>query len=204
LDNNSKKSNIKRATTEFLQKRKTFGRQAKLLNKKFSIKSENEYFLDDVKSFHNSLNQENFKHKINKRKKILVVDDNQFINDSIKLLMDKIIKEYYLDIEVIQASDGIDMIKFIVEDQKDGNLIECVFTDEYMEYINGSDAIKIIRDMEKTNKIKKILIFSISSGEDNHESNIIIGSGADNILGKPVSKNAIINCLKQFNIISNY
>lgn len=50
----------------------------------------------------------------NKSKKILVVDDNQFINDSVKFIIDSIIKEMNLDFEVIQCNDGIDMIKLIV------------------------------------------------------------------------------------------
>lgn len=137
----------------------------------------------------------------NNKNKILIIDDNDFINDSVKQIMEKIIVEYKLDLEVIQGSDGVDMLKLIIEDQKEGNLIKCVFTDEYMEYINGSEAIRIIRGLERDNKIKKNIIFSISSGEDNENCNMILKSGADDVLGKPVSKSVIINCLKKFKVI---
>lgn len=138
---------------------------------------------------------------VEKKKKILLVDDNQFITDSIKLLMNRVIREYKLDLEIIECSDGIDMIKLIVDDQTKGNLILSIFTDENMEYINGSVAIKIIRDLEKKNKIKRIKIYSVSSHEDRDSAYMILNAGADTILGKPVSKFLIINCFKEMNLL---
>jgi len=168
-------------------------------NKNFSILNDDNN-LD--KSFNSSLIKLSvLKSPRNNRNKILIVDDNDFINNSVKQVMEKIIAEFKLDLDVIQASDGIDMIKLIVEDQRDGNLIKCVFTDEYMEYINGSEAIRIIRSLEKENKIKINIIFSISSGEDNDHRNMILNTGADDVLGKPVSKSVIVNSLKNFKII---
>lgn len=134
------------------------------------------------------------------KKKILIVDDNQFINDSIKYVIDSIIKERNMDFEVIQCCDGIDMIKLVVEDQRDGCLIKCVLTDENMEYINGSEAIKILRNLEKNKKIKNLKLFSVSSEEDTNTLNMIKNIGTDHIISKPVSKITIINCFEDHNI----
>lgn len=131
----------------------------------------------------------------------MIVDDNEFINNSIKSILDVIIKEHKLDFEVIQGSDGVDMLKSIMEDQKEGNLIQCIFTDENMEYMNGSDAIRIIRDWEKGNKIKRIKIFSVSGQEDIETCKFILGSGADNVFGKPISKSIMVNCFKDIKIL---
>ncbi len=134
-------------------------------------------------------------------KKIVIIDDNKFINDSIKNLIDSIIREFHLDFKVIQGWDGVDLLKAVVEDQKHGNLIECVFTDENMEYMNGSCAIRIIKEWEKNNKIKQLKLFSISGQEDIQSSKAILASGAYKVLGKPVSKSLLINCFRDMKLI---
>jgi len=138
---------------------------------------------------------------LKKSKKIIIVDDNKFINDSIKRLIESIIYEFNLDIEVIQVSDGVDLLIAVVKDQEEGNLVECVFTDENMEYMNGSYAIRIMRDWEKSKKVKNLKLFSITGQEDIQSSKAILASGADLVLGKPVSKIMLINCLKDINLI---
>jgi len=70
-----------------------------------------------------------------------------------------------------------------------------------MEYINGSEAIKMLRNLEKNNKIKHIKIISISSQEDNASVKMILDAGADLVLGKPISKNLIKNSLTNMKII---
>lgn len=130
----------------------------------------------------------------------MIVEDNQFINDSLKKLLEKVIKESGKNFEVIQMTDGIDMVKQIIDDQSNGNLIKCILTDENMEYINGSEATRIIRALEKRNKIKHIKILSISSQEDNATVKMLLESGADLVLGKPISKNLISNSLTDLKI----
>ena len=108
-------------------------------------------------------------------------------------MIENSLEEERKNFEVIQCSDGIDLIKLVVEDQNHGNLIKCVFTDENMEYINGSEAIKILRILEKKNKIKTLKIFSITCHEDVDSVKMITESGADLVLSKPISKTILIN-----------
>lgn len=136
-----------------------------------------------------------------KKPKIVVVDDNHFINNSVKNLLEKVLRETDSEYEIIQQTDGIELVNSIIEDQTNGNLIKCVFTDENMEYINGSEAIKILRNLEGKSKIKNVKIFSISCQEDILSVNLMIDSGADRVLGKPLSKNSLIILLKEMKII---
>ena len=129
------------------------------------------------------------------------MDDNQFINDSLKNLIQKVVTENNKDFQIIQLPDGIDMIKCIIDDQAHGNMIKCIFTDENMEYINGSEAIKILRNFEIKNKTKHIKIISISCQENNSSVKLIIDSGADLVLGKPISKQIIFNSLKDLKVL---
>lgn len=119
--------------------------------------------------------------------KILIVDDNKTIRKSyINILQSfSIILTNY---DLIEYEDGIDLIKGIVEDQHQSNLIKAVFTDENMEYINGSEAIKILRELERNSKIKRCLYFSITAFEDDQNKQKILDSGADLILSKPASR----------------
>ena len=115
--------------------------------------------------------------------------------------MEKVLRENDSEYEIIQLTDGIELIKSIIDDQSNGNLIKCVFTDENMEYINGSEAIKILRLLEGKSKVKNVKIFSISCHEDNISVKIMKDSGADRVLTKPLSKNSLAIMMKEMKLI---
>ena len=79
---------------------------------------------------------------------ILVVDDNKFIRDALKNQILKSLNTNGVKGEIIGCSNGIDIIQQIISDQKYGNRIKCVFTDECMEYMNGSEAVTKLKDKE--------------------------------------------------------
>ena len=136
-----------------------------------------------------------------KKEKILIVDDNYYNNEATKNILRKILKEAGSEIEIITGSDGADIIHQIILDQSKGNEIRCIITDENMEYINGSEAIRIIRNLERKNKIKFVNIISVTGNEGSEFSNEIVEAGADLVLGKPLKRLLIQKTLKQFNII---
>jgi len=59
------------------------------------------------------------------------------------------------------------------------NKIKCILTDENMEYINGSEAVQILRNLEKKKKIKAITIASVSAFEDEIIKSCLIKAGVD-------------------------
>ena len=73
--------------------------------------------------------------------------------------------------------------------------IKCVFADENMNFLNGSDAVKIIRKMEENNKIPYYHLVSVSGLEDNQSRTLLQNSGFDNIIPKPCSYSEIIKIL---------
>ena len=138
--------------------------------------------------------------EIDSKPKILIVDDNKTIRKSyINLLNNfpKIVNKY----DLVELEDGIDIIKAIVDDQHCGNLIKAVFTDENNIYINGSEAIKILRDLQLTSKIKNCLYFSITAFEDEESLSKIIKSGVDLILSKPASKKQIVEVIERYLLV---
>ena len=70
-----------------------------------------------------------------------------------------------------------------------------------MEYLNGSEAIKIIRDLERRLKIKFVNIISVTGNEDSQNTNEIKKAGAQLVLSKPVSKTVIASALKELGIL---
>ena len=60
-----------------------------------------------------------------------------------------------------------------------------------MEFINGSEAVRILRKLENFKKIQKYPIISITAFDDPETRNRIKNSGVDSILSKPCTKNEI-------------
>jgi CheY-like chemotaxis protein len=131
--------------------------------------------------------------KINYRK-ILIVDDEELMNKSIKKLLENIIYEKKLEISIIQCNDGIDLIKEVIDDQKNGNLIDLIITDENMEYINGTQALNILIDLELSNKVKIPYVISSTTEILNIETMKLLK--IEKNLPKPITKNSLINVLK--------
>lgn len=103
----------------------------------------------------------------------------------------KILKEIlaYNNMEyiIIEALDGLDIIKIVLAYEKNYHLVKCVITDENMDYFNGSDAIAFIRKFEKINKKPRTKIISLTSHENIMLVNHIKASGADKVLSKPLT-----------------
>lgn len=124
--------------------------------------------------------------------KILVVDDNKFIRESLKNSLFSYFIEYKKDmsLEIIEANDGIDMLKIIIEDQV-LNSIKFVFTDENMDFVNGSEAVSFLKTLEKANKIKKNTYILVSSMDDQDTNKLFLKNGFDYVFTKPLPKSKL-------------
>ena len=121
---------------------------------------------------------------------IVVVDDNKLIRESTVNLVKKVFSTLNIvNFKVIEGSDGIDLLN-IVRADKD-NKIKYIFTDENMEYLNGSEAVKLIRKFEESKKIHRYNIISITAFDDEGTRSNILKSGINSILSKPCCKSDI-------------
>ena len=71
-----------------------------------------------------------------------------------------------------------------------------------MEFMKGSEAVRIIRKMEKDNKINKFHIVSLTAFEDDYYKNFILDSGVNSIIPKPCSKSDLTKILNNYSKIS--
>jgi signal transduction histidine kinase/CheY-like chemotaxis protein len=128
---------------------------------------------------------------------IVIVDDNAMLLSSLNnVIMKVLVSNNINNIKIFSGSDGIDLLKIIIDDQKGPNIIKCVFVDEFMEFMNGTEAIKIIREYEKLNKIRPLFITKVSAMHFEQNSD-----GTNVTLEKPVRDKQIQNVLKLAGII---
>ena len=148
-----------------------------------------------IKNIKNNNEKDLEKKIIENKMKILIVDDHIFIRESLRNIIYKFLNQINkLDkFEVIEGRDGVDILNYVINDQINKNLIKCIITDENMEYINGSEAIEILRKLEKLKKIKHLPIASITAFEDEFSKKKIKNAGADIIFSKPCSEKILKN-----------
>lgn len=152
-------------------------------NKKRSVKN-----LEKINSFENPT-----------MRKILVVDDVITINDSITKLLKNIIIENNMKTEVIQCLDGVDLLSEVIKDQKLGNLIDLIIADENMDFLNGTEAVEILRKIERKKQIK--IPYIVSSTTDEGVKEKLNSLKVTKILPKPINKNSFVNVLKDLKMI---
>lgn len=145
-----------------------------------------------------SENLNNSNNELIEKRIILLADDNHIINESHKRLLKSLCTHKNLDYEIITCYDGMDILK-IVCDEKFFDFIDLIITDENMEFINGSEAIKIIRIIEERKKSSKRMIVSLTCQEEPSILEHIKDSGADIILSKPLTKQKLINIFEVMN-----
>ena len=102
-----------------------------------------------------------------------------------------------MDFLIIQCFDGIDLLKEIINDQKNGNLIDLIIADENMEFMNGTQALSILRDLELQSKVK--LPYIISSTTDILCEKKIKSLNIQKILPKPINKDSLVNVIEEIN-----
>lgn len=132
---------------------------------------------------------------------IMIADDNEIIKNSNKKIILEILSENRLDYDIIIGNDGYDIVKMAMLYEKKYHLIKCIFTDENMDYMPGSEAIAFLRKFEKIKKLKNTKVILCSCHEDRTILNNTIKAGADDVLSLPISKNVLKLIFSKFGII---
>ncbi len=120
---------------------------------------------------------------IDKKVKILVVDDS----DIIRRTLAKFFEEYV--VEVISCLDGLEGIQKALQHTPD-----LIFLDLIMPNLDGVKMLKVIKVIDDLKNVPVIVI----SGNTN-KSNVLLAmeSGADKVIPKPLQKETIINSVNE-------
>ncbi len=118
-------------------------------------------------------------------KRVLVVDDNRINLKFMKEVLGRFGLECALYDDPVKALEAMNKEQF-----------DMVFMDENMPKMQGSDAIKQIREMEREKGLSPSALISLS-GDTEHEEKIL-RSGADKVLTKPVQLNVLTEVFKEY------
>ncbi len=94
---------------------------------------------------------------------------------------------------ILECSDGIDLLSLIKKDKD--KQIKCIFIDENMEFLNGSETVKIMRKLEESNKINKYYVVSATAFDDVETENYLIKLGVDKVINKSCTVSSIYNII---------
>jgi len=182
-----------------IQKSKSGGTESISLSKSSLKKSSNK----DLERLTSNKTLVKSKTKDN-RNIILIVDDNKDIRNSLKNIVDKVLKKLKMDILYItkEGEDGSFIIRNIIKDQFKGNKIKCVITDENMEFINGSTAINLLKDLEKKGLIYSITYVSNTSCDDMNTFGYLKKCGIEYFLPKFCNMEKIENFFQETNLFN--
>ena len=130
---------------------------------------------------------------------VVVIDDYKLIRENtVNLVKSAFATLKITDYSIIEGSDGIDLLNIVRNDK--ANTIKIVFTDENMEYLNGSDTVRIIKKLEDKAMINKYFYASVTAFEDEETRNNIMKSGINSIISKPCTKSTILSYLKNIKL----
>lgn len=131
---------------------------------------------------------------------ILICDDSQVILDSLEKILKSIkgVSSRYL---IVKVEDGAFMLTTIIKDQTN-NKIKAVFSDENMQYLNGSLTIKLIKELESNGKIASCIKYiCVTAFEDEYFKLKLLKEGFHHVITKPSTKQSIYKCLSDFSLI---
>jgi CheY-like chemotaxis protein len=121
--------------------------------------------------------------------KVLVVDDNDFNI----MLISTIIQDILPNAQVIEASNGEKAVDYYKQNQPD-----IVFMDIQMPEMNGYDAAKSIRNIEK---VKRVPIIALTAAAIKDERDRCISAGMNDYVSKPFVRDTIIDIINKWLLV---
>jgi nitrogen-specific signal transduction histidine kinase len=120
---------------------------------------------------------------------VIVVDDEVMIRQATIRLLYRSCKEKGINLNILEASDGIECLSIHYNHVKDGKSISFILSDETMVYMNGSYSAQILDNISKNKNILRVPFYILSAYE-NVTLNEAKGA-IDNIFTKPLRKQYI-------------
>lgn len=127
--------------------------------------------------------------------KIIVADDNSLIRSTLSKQIYKVVKELGRSYSIVEVSDGIEILYELMKDLD--NSVKFVFTDECMEYLNGSRAIALLKEFSREQRIGNVCCVSVTGFDDLASKQKILDLGADHIVSKPPSREDLLKIFER-------
>ena len=121
--------------------------------------------------------------------KVLVVEDNEFSTNLISVMLNS------LDIDVDTAKDGHDAILKFERSSK--NEYDIIFMDIVMPILNGNESAATISMIDREDA-KTVPIIAITALNSDKDKEVMLESGMDGILQKPLSVPALKEIIEKY------
>lgn len=152
---------------------------------------------NNIAHHHKKKNSRQLSLSYSSKSHILIIDDSLSIRNSTVNLIKKS-KEFLNDFHIVQGNDGIETLNNVMHDQYDGCKIKIIISDENMEFMNGSESFRILRELEKSKKVKKIFLVCLTAFSDDHTLDRIKQLGADLVVCKPLTLQSLNNVFREY------
>ena len=114
--------------------------------------------------------------------KIMIVDDSRVARNTLR----KALVAGLVNVEFVEADDGMTAWAIIEKDQPD-----LLFTDWYMEKIDG---LQLTRKVRQINQTIKICVLTSETNTERHK--LVFDAGADSVLTKPFKNHQLAKVLQ--------
>jgi len=123
------------------------------------------------------------------------------MRNSLKNLINKILRKKKLldSFDIIEGFNGVDILYKMIHDQSQ-NFIKCIITADSMEYMKGSDALKILKSVE-FRKVKQIPTLLLKTCDDGYLLNNKNIEWVDNVINKPCGENELLKFFKEYRVL---
>ncbi|MDA7817384.1 response regulator [Sulfurimonas sp.] len=119
---------------------------------------------------------------------ILIVDDNANNRLIVRMLLEDYEDDNEISFDISDASDGLEAVSIC-----NSKHFDIVLMDIMMPNMNGIEATKIIRGEHPS-----IMIIAVSAVDDNTRQKLILNSGAEDYISKPINSDIFISRIKNY------
>lgn len=127
---------------------------------------------------------------------VIVTDDEVFTRQSTVRILHNISNELNIKINIIEAEDGLETIYLIYKAAIQGIRISMIFSDENMNFINGTRSSEIILEILERKRLVEIPFFLVTA-YDNSLLKSKTNCNIKQVLSKPLSKEIAKNIILQ-------
>lgn len=131
---------------------------------------------------------------------IIICDDSKIILDGTEKLL-RSIESLMSKYSIVRVTDGSALIADVIKYSATSKL-KLVITDENMEYVNGSQAVSLLKQLENNGKIINTTKYvCVTAFEDEDTRRKLSTSGFTNVLSKPLTKSTLIRVLTELKLL---
>jgi DNA-binding LytR/AlgR family response regulator len=126
---------------------------------------------------------------------VIICDDERLIRQAHSRTVNTVCKSLGIKVNIIESEDGIETLYLFYKSIIQGDQISLIFSDENMNFINGTQSSVLIRDICIKKRINLVPFYLVSSFDENYifnKNNSNNNENITNIIKKPLCKDDLI------------